>query len=456
MTSPAPQVSPQRRLEILAALRRGAVPRQGLDVLAVGLDGFQGALDAELEQVAAGHGVFKAVRGEYGAGKTFFARWLEERARRRGFATAEVQISETETPLHRLETVYRRAMERLTVANSAPGALYDVIERWFFRLEQDVLSGPASGGGDGGRAGDAAPLDPYDDVAVDAAVSALMERRLAAVSRRSPQFAATLRAWHRAQTAGDRAQAQALMAWLAGQPNVAAKVKRAAGIKGDIDHFGALSALQGLLAVLRDSGFGGLLLVLDEVETLQRVRADAREKSLNALRQLIDEVDGGRFPGLFVLITGTPAFFEGPQGVQRLAPLAQRLHTDFGADPRWDNPRAVQLRLTGMTQDRLLDVGLRIRDLFAEGSVARERVLARCDDRVVARLAEALVGRFGGQARVAPRLYLKKLVTDVLDRVELFEDFDPLQHYAPTVETHEMTAEERHAAQSVDDIDLDL
>ena len=53
--------------------------------------------------------------------------------------------------------------------------------------------------------------------------------------------------------------------------------------------------------------FAGLVLVLDEVETLQRVRGDVREKSLNALRQLIDEVDAGRFSGLYILVTGTPA-----------------------------------------------------------------------------------------------------------------------------------------------------
>ncbi|WFE22207.1 DUF2791 family P-loop domain-containing protein [Solwaraspora sp. WMMD937] len=55
----------------------------------------------------------RAVRGEYGAGETFFARWLAERAKRRGFAAAEVQGSELETPLRRVETVYRRLVEHL-------------------------------------------------------------------------------------------------------------------------------------------------------------------------------------------------------------------------------------------------------------------------------------------------------------------------------------------------------
>ena len=140
-----------------------------------------------------------------------------------------------------------------------------------------------------------------------------------------------------------------LLAWIGGQPNVGAAAKRYAGVKGDLDHFGALSFLQGLLVILRDSGFSGLVVVLDEVETLQRVRSDVREKSLNALRQVIDEIDSGRFPGLYLVITGTPAFFEGPQGVRRLPPLAQRLAVDFSGAPRFDNPRACRCDWTTST-----------------------------------------------------------------------------------------------------------
>ena len=111
-------ISAARREDIVSALRRGTVPSSGLDALAVGIESFAPTLDEELAAVAAGRGGFKAVRGEYGTGKTFFARWLQERARARGFAATEVQISETETPLHRLETVYRRLVERLATADT--------------------------------------------------------------------------------------------------------------------------------------------------------------------------------------------------------------------------------------------------------------------------------------------------------------------------------------------------
>ena len=432
--------SPQRRSDIIDALRSGVVPRRGLDVLAVGMERFESAIDEELESVRAGNGRFKAVRGEYGSGKTFFARWVEERAKRAGFAVSEVQISETETPLHKLETVYRRLMERLSTSDKEQAAFRSIVDAWVYALEEDLLA--------------AGELNDQDAPALVARTNELMEKRLAAITELAPAFSAALRGYRSAVASGDNASAEALLAWVSGQPNVAVGAKRAAGIKGEIDHFSALSFLQGLLIMLRDAGFAGLILVLDEVETLQRVRGDVREKALNALRQLIDELLGGRFPGLYLVITGTPAFFDGPQGIKRLPPLAQRLHADFGSEPRFDNPRAPQIRLRGFDLDSLEDVGRKVRDIYAAGSAAEGRISELCDDPYIRTLAAAVSGSLGGKVGVAPRLFLKKLVGDVLDRVDQFPDFDPRRHYQLTLSSAEMTDAERGA--TVDDIELQL
>ncbi|MBX9764539.1 MAG: BREX system ATP-binding protein BrxD [Pseudomonadaceae bacterium] len=437
-------ISQQRRQDILDALRRGTVPQYGLDALAVGLQSFERAFDEELEKVSRGGAIFKAIRGEYGSGKTFASRWLREKAHRLGFACAEVQISETETPLHRLETVYRRLMERLTTPDMPSGAFQNIVESWFYTLEEDVLAQHA--------------IDPNDSEALINATDVLMEKRLGEVVRSAPAFALTLRAYRRALLEGEEEIANGLLAWMAGQPNIAAAVKRYAMIKGDIDHFGALSFLQGVLTILKDSGHPGLLLVLDEVETLQRMRGDVRDKSLNALRQLMDEVDSGRFPGLYLVITGTPAFYDGPMGAQRLPPLAQRLAVDFATDARFDNPRAVQIRLRGFNQESLEEVGRKVRNLYAENSAMAERILRLADDDYIAELAKAVTGKLGGKIGIAPRIFLKKLVGEVLDRIDQFEDFNPRQHYALTISDTELTSVERatSAANSVDEIELDL
>ena len=437
-------LSKQRRLDIISALRRGTVPKSSLDAFAVGLDHFHDTIDQEFADVKSGRSVFKAVRGEYGCGKTFFARWMAEQAKQMGFATSEVQISETETPLYRLEKVYRRINERLATSDTPDGAFRNVIDSWFFTLEQDIL---AEG-----------EIDENDEEKLVSKTSELMEQRLASLGETAQTFSLALRGYRKAQSENEMGLADGIAAWLAGQPNVAAAAKRFSGIKGDIDHFGALTGLQGVLAILRDSGYSGLLLVLDEVETVQRMRSDVREKSLNALRQLIDEIDGGRFPGLYLLITGTTAFYEGPQGIKRLEPLAQRLHVDFQTDARFDNPRAPQIRLPTFNKDRLVAVGIRIRDIYASHAGASDRILQLCDDAYVSDLADAVAGELGGQVGIAPRVFLKKLVSDVLDRIDQFSDFDPRKDYSLTISESELTAVERQAAAAdhVDDIELDL
>ncbi len=435
------QPSKLLRRDIMAALRNGTVPQRGIEHFAVGLDRFADAIDEELARAAQGSGVFKAVRGEYGNGKTFFARWLQHRAQHQGFATAEVQISETETPLYQMQTIYRRAMESLRTKEWHTGGFRSLIDRWFLDLEEEVCARPG--------------IDVHDGPRVATLVGELLETRLASVSATQSQFSAVLRAYHRARVAEDQATAEGLLSWIMGQPNVAAAIKRQAGVKGEVDHAGASGFLRGMLEVLRQTGRKGLVLVLDEVETVQRMRRDVRERSLNALRQLLDDLDGGRYPGLYVLVTGTRDFFEGPRGIRSAEALAQRLYVDFRLP--FESSKAVQIRLQPFTLERLIEVGTTIRDLY--NAKHPGRIAAKVTDVIIAALAKDTAGALGENVGVAPRIYLKKLVGGLLDMVDEHEAFDPATHFHLDLTPAEMTPEEKAAAgleTSVDDIELDL
>jgi P-loop Domain of unknown function (DUF2791) len=333
--------------------------------------------------------------------------------------------------------------ERLATADTPERALRHIIDSWFYTIEEDIL---AEG-----------KIEFTDTQSLNSRTEAEMEKRLANVTRVAPAFSAALRTYRRALASGDTALAEGL-AWIGGQPNVAASVKREAGIKGEIDHFGAANFLGGLLIIMKDCGFRGLVLILDEVETLQRMRSDARERGLNALRQIVDEIDAGRFPSLYLVVTGTPAFFDGPQGIQRLPPLAQRLHVDFATDARFDNPRAVQVRLPGFDLENLCRVGHKVCEIYAQQAADPNHLRKVVDESYIADLASAVTGALGGKVGIAPRIFLKKLVGDVLDRVDQFNDFDPRKHYALTVNETELTTVERasRAATSVDDVELQL
>jgi len=80
------------------------------------------------------------------------------------------------------------------------------------------------------------------------------------------------------------------------------------------------------------------------------------------------------------------------------------------------------------------------------------------DDAYVRELAVAVTGDLGGSVGIAPRVFLKKLVGEVLDRVDQFADFDPRRDYSLTIAESELTLEEREARapRTADDVSLDL
>lgn len=439
-------ISTERRRTILSALRRGTVPAEDLDMLAVGLEKIEPLITGEIEDISLGEGSggFKAIRGDYGHGKTFTTRWLLEQARKRGFVTSEIQIDEVETPLYKLQTVYRRVVANLSTEDTRKGALRTIIDSWFYTLEEEVYE----------KLG----VEINDETLLEE-TGKLMDLRLEHVTKVAPAMTSCLRRYRKALAEEDKELADGLISWISGAPNVAAPVKRQAGIKGEIDHSGALGFLTGLMIIIRDSGNKGLIVVLDEIETVQRMRGDIRDKCFNALRQLMDDVDKNRFPGLYLIITGTPPFFDGNNGISRLPPLEQRLKVDFATDAKFDNINAVQIRLTGFDEGKLIELATRVRDIYASGSASSERLLRLVDDNYLKLLAKALLGSLGDDVGIAPRLFLKKLVGDVLDRCEQHEGFNPRQHYELTIDDSEMTEQERAARQpasDVNDIELEI
>lgn len=409
---------------IVNALRAGLVPNAGLEHFATGLDALVDAMNEDLDFVAEGNGLSKWIRGEYGTGKTFASRYLCAKARQRMFASSEVQISMNDTPLQRLETVYRRLIEKLQTDADGPNAFQAVVDGWLYQIGDEVtkLRG----------------LTEQDPAFADATEQRL-EDKLDELSKRNPAFSQVLRAYHRATHEGDFTTAQGLLAWLAGQPHVDRSVLKAAGIKGAVDGQASLTFLAGVLQLLRQSGYAGLVVVLDEVETVQRMNAQTRDKSLNALRQLMDMLAKRELPGLYLVVTGTRDFFEGYKGLKALTPLYQRVQVNFTDDARFDNLKAPQVRLMPFTDDRLLTVGKRIRDLYpAKNS---DRVAARVDDAFLRDLVGQVTSGFRGKVALAPRLFLRELI-DVLDRVDIHEAYDPREHYKLELDDTKLTPEE--------------
>jgi hypothetical protein len=199
---------------------------------------------------------------------------------------------------------------------------------------------------------------------------------------------------------------------------VSAAEKKVAGIKGDIESTAALQYLRGILEIVKAAGYQGLLIVIDEAETILRMRTDSRHKSLNGIRQILDA--SGSYPGLAWLFTGTPEFYDSRRGVKGLEPLDARI--GFQERGGFANIRQPQLRLVPFDRDRLVAVAHRLRELFP--TKKRAELEEKVSSAFVSRLVDQVTAGFKGDVGIVPRQFLREFV-DVLDLVEQDPAFDP-------------------------------
>ena len=406
---------------VFEALRKGLVPERSIDAFAVGIEKQRGELHRQLELAEAGEGTIKFLRGGYGCGKTFMARLALLDAQNQGFATSFVVVSDNDLRFHRFDDVYRKVMTELGTATCPRGALNDILDRWIAKVEEALV---------------ALGQDP-DAPGFDEKVRKRIEDELASMTGgKAPQdFVRVIQTIFDLKQRGEAAEAGSLISWLCGSGNVGAAAKKAAGIKGDIGSRDALDYLRGALEIVKAAGYKGLLIVIDEAETILRMRSDSRHKSLNGIRQIADA--SGAYPGMLWLFTGTPEFFDTRHGVAGLAPLHERIR--FLSTGDRVSLRQAQLALKPFDADRLRSVALRLRELYP--STDRAHLEERVSTAFIDRLVADVTAGFKGDVGVVPRQFLREFVTQ-LDLVAEHDDYDPLKEYG--FKPLELRPEEKH------------
>ena len=393
---------------VFESLRAGLVPLRGIEAFAVGIEQPRQEIERQLDLASASEGAIKFLRGGYGCGKTFMARLALADAQQRGFATSFVVVSDNDLRFHRFDDVYRKVMAELGTASCERGAIGDILDRWIGKVEDTLIATGAD--------------EDADDF--DAKVRERLDHDLSSLTAgKAPQdFIRVVQTIFDLKQRGELSDAGALISWLCGSGNVAASAKKAAGIKGDIGSRDALDYLRGVLEIIKAAGYPGMVIVIDEAETILRMRKDSRHKSLNGIRQIADAAT--TYPGLLWLFTGTPEFFDTRQGVAGLAPLHDRIR--FNDKGRFSNLLQPQLQLTPFDATRLRSVAQRLREMYPakDPSHLQDRLSDTFLDRLVAEVTKG----FKGDVGVIPRQFLRELI-DIMDSVESHPDYDPSAEY---------------------------
>lgn len=379
---------------IFQRLRNGTVPDRGLDAFAVGIERHRKELQRKLSEVKGGEGDVKFLRGGYGCGKTFMANLAIHDAQAANFATSFVVVSDNDLHFHKFDELYRKVVSGLSTPACAQGALGDILDRWIGGIEEGLLELGVSD----------------DDPSFDEKVLAKLDEQLAGLTGglAPPDMIRVIRKIFELKQESRVQEASALVSWLSGSANVAMSLKNLAGIKGDIASSDAMAYLRGILQIVKSAGYVGLAIVIDEAETILRMRGDVRGKSLNAIRQIVDAASS--YPGLLWIFTGTPTFFDDRQGVKGVEALYDRIkYEEFNGVPSLRQP---QLKLEPFNRERLLKVALKLRSLHPD--LPEDEAERRMPRDLVEQLVDKVTEGFRGDVGVVPRQFLRTFV-NVLD-----------------------------------------
>jgi BREX system ATP-binding protein BrxC/D len=78
--------------------------------------------------------------------------------------------------------------------------------------------------------------------------------------------------------------------------------------------------------------------------------------------------------------------------------------------------------------NKLEQVALKVADIYSQAYTAVDR--ERVSHRFIRAMIQRVTGKFGGRVDVIPRIFLKEFI-DLLDKCELYPDYNPNESYEP-------------------------
>lgn len=367
-------------LSIVKALKIGKVPSTGCLRLAVGRDAEIAEFRRILGFLASGGSEVRFLRGDYGSGKTFVCSLIRELAFEQKFAVSVLNLSR-EVPFGRRDLVLKEILRGLRTPDSgADSALDEILQTWL--AQYDVAT-------------------PFEE-------NELMREANRRVAGSDPHLAMALRGYHRAYADGEDAMMQGALAWLCGEP-ITSEVRSALKLVGKLGAEQAFKRLRGILTVMRDAGYQGLVILLDESESIMRLASPQRVAAYTSIREIIDTCDR-EFPGCLFVFAGTQKWFENEfAGVAQYRALYERIRNTQKESVR--DLRQPIIRLEELDENALVLLGERVRDIH--GAAYDWSAAAGFSDQELRAYITRIATRFGNVSQ-KPRAYLKGLV-DTLD-----------------------------------------
>ncbi|HDJ27774.1 MAG TPA: ATPase [Proteobacteria bacterium] len=270
---------------IIEALRKGSVPADYVPFFTVGRDNWIKFIEDDLENyIAKGGAKVRFIRGDYGDGKTHFMSIVRHLALRQGFAVSFVVLTR-EVPIHKFEAVYQAIVRQLR-GNFEGVGIRNLLNQWLDGLEQQQQDSPSPESL--ADLGETLRNLPGMNVNFANALISLAHNRFLPLMEGEAQ---------EERTAGR----EIIFHWFEAGKATKRELKPF-GIFEVVNKANSKQMLNSLNTFLRFLGHQGLVLLLDELETVMAQSTSIRNAAYENVRLLIDNTEQAEYFHIFFAI----------------------------------------------------------------------------------------------------------------------------------------------------------
>jgi hypothetical protein len=384
------RLRPRERDAIIQSLRAGVTPRIGLQHIQVGRVREVEALLKDIECVSDGGSSFRLIIGEFGSGKSFFLQLIRIIALEKGLVTIHADLS-PDRRLHatggQARNLYAELMRNLSTRTKPGGnALTSVVERFITEARKKA---------------DATGLT----------VNAVIEDSLGLLSELvgGYDFAKVISAYWQGYENDNKQLKSDAVRWLRGEFTTKTDARNALGVRTIVDDASVYDHLKLLSLFVRQAGYAGLLVNIDEMVNLYKLSSQkARVSNYEQLLRMLNDCLQGSAEYIGFLLGGTPDFLLDPRkGLYSYEALHSRLvENSFARAAGVVDYSATTLHLANLAPEEILILLRNLRYVFAGGDTDKYLVP---DDALTAFL-EHCSKRIGDAYFRTPRNTIKAFV----------------------------------------------
>lgn len=368
------RLRPRDRDAIIQSLRAGVTPRTGLQHIQVGRVREVEALLKDIERISDGGSAFRLVIGEFGSGKSFFLQLIRSIALEKGLVTIHADLS-PDRRLHatggQARNLYAELMRNLSTRTKPDGnALTSVVERFITESRKQADSSGAT-------------------------VDSVIEDRLSHLSELvgGYDFAKVIAAYWKGYEHDNEQLKSDAVRWLRGEFTTKTDARNALGVRTIVDDANVYDHFKLLSLFVRQAGYGGLLVNLDEMVNLYKLSSQkARVSNYEQILRILNDCLQGSAEYIGFFLGGTLDFlFDPRKGLYSYEALHSRLaENSFARAAGVIDYTAPTLHLANLAPEELLILLRNLRHVFAAGDASKYLVpdealdafLAHCSKKI--------------------------------------------------------------------------